>query len=214
MKKLCSLLLLCVLTFSIANAQDEEEKKGGLKKENLFVGGSVTLSFFNGQTILGGNPLFGYKITDWMDAGVVVNYIYSGARDYQYYNDKIRQNVFGTGGFMRLYPVPFLFVQGQLEHNWSKVKYTYPDNMAPSESYKADATSLLLGGGFASGREKGGTTFYYVSLLFDVLKDINSPYVDVNANPNNPNDQRVDIAPIIRAGINIGLFQGRYSRSR
>jgi hypothetical protein len=35
-------------------AQDEEgkEKEGGFKKENLFTGGSVTLSFFNGQTVL------------------------------------------------------------------------------------------------------------------------------------------------------------------
>jgi hypothetical protein len=208
MKKLSALILLFTLTVAIANAQDDEEK-GGLKKENLFVGGSVTLSFFNGQTILGGNPFVGYKIADWVDAGLVFNYIYSGARDYQFYNDKIRQNVYGGGAFLRLYPVPFLFVQGQVEHNWSKVKYIYPDNMAPTMNYKVDATSILLGGGFASGRERGETTFYYISLLFDVKKDINSPYVDVNANPSNPAEQRVDIAPIIRAGINIGLFQGK-----
>jgi hypothetical protein len=213
MKKLCALTLLFTLSITVVNAQDEEEKTGGFKKENLFTGGSITLSFFNGQTILGGNPIFGYKIADWVDGGLVFNYIYSGSRDYQYYNDKIRQNIYGGGAFVRLYPVPFLFVQGQLEHNWSKVKYEYPDNIAPDESYKVDATSLLVGGGFASGREKGGTTFYYISLLFDVMKDINSPYVDVNANPSDPADQRVDIAPIIRAGINIGLFQGRY-RSR
>lgn len=98
MKKLCALILLFTMSIVVVSAQDEEEK-GGLKKENLFVGGSVTLSFFNGQTILGGNPFFGYKIADWVDAGLVFNYIYSGARDYQFYNDKIRQNVYGGGAF-------------------------------------------------------------------------------------------------------------------
>jgi hypothetical protein len=43
-----------------------------------------------------------------------------------------------------------------------------------------------------------------------VLKNINSPYVNVSYNPNNPSEQRVDVVPIIRAGINVGLFQGRY----
>jgi hypothetical protein len=69
-----------------------------------------------------------------------------------------------------------------------------------------------VGGGFASGREKGSTTFYYISVLFDVLKNINSPYVNVTYNPNDPSQQRVDIVPIFRAGINVGLFQNRYGR--
>ena len=68
-----------------------------------------------------------------------------------------------------------------------------------------------MGGGLAQGRQKGSTTFYYISVLFDVLKNVNSPYVSVSFDPNNPSQQRVDVIPIIRAGINVGLFQGRYN---
>ncbi|MBL7743903.1 MAG: hypothetical protein JNN00_10560, partial [Chitinophagaceae bacterium] len=116
----------------------------------------------------------------------------------------------GPGVFTRLYPAKFLFVQGQFERNFSTLKYI----PAPGGNYLADksrvtANSLLLGGGIAQGREKGSTTFYYISILFDVIKDINSPYVNVTYNPDNPSQQRIDMTPVIRAGVNIGLFQGR-----
>jgi len=210
MKKCLLVIMGCCLAVMTVKAQDEEESKG-FKKENLFTGGSISLSFFNGQTLLGANPVFGYKLADWADAGIAFNFVYSGARDYRNFDDKIRQTVVGPGVFARLYPVRFLFVQGQLERNFSTVKYIYPGG-SPTEKYKAAANSLLLGGGFAQGREPGSTTFYYISVLFDVLKDINSPYVDVSYNPNDPTQQRVNMTPIVRAGVNIGLFQGRYGR--
>jgi hypothetical protein len=193
-------------------AQDDEENEKGFKKENLFTGGSVTFSFFNGQTLLGANPLFGYKLTDWADAGLAFNFLYSSARDYNEFNDKIRQTVYGPGVFTRLYPVSFLFVQGQFEHNFSTLKYI----PAPGSIFytnaksKSGANSLLLGAGFAQGRVGGSNTFYYISVLFDVLKNINSPYVNVTYNPNNPAQRRITMTPVIRAGFNIGLFQGRY----
>jgi len=204
MKKILAASFLCLISVTLL-AQDEEETKA-FKKENLFTGGSITVSFFNNQTILGANPVFGYKLTDWADAGLAFNFLYSGARDYYEFNDKIRQTVYGPGIFTRLYPVKFLFIQGQFEHNFSTLKYI----PSPSSVYytadkrKTGANSLLLGGGFAQGREKGSTTFYYISILFDVLKNINSPYVNVSYNPDNPSQQRIDMTPIIRAGINVG----------
>lgn len=210
MKK-AGLIIFCIC-FSTASlfAQDDEEK--GFKKENLFTGGSVTLSFFNGQTVLGANPIFGYKLANWVDAGIALNFLYSGSRDYYEFDDKVRQTVVGPGVFARLYPVKFLFVQGQFEHNFTNLKYIAAPNSSNIINIvgNRDASSLLLGAGFAQGREPGSTTFYYISLLFDVLKNSNSPYVNVTYNPNNPSEQRVNMTPIIRAGMNIGLFQGRY----
>ena len=203
------MVISSTLLFAQEEEPDEEMENKGFKKENLFTGGSVTVSFFNQQTVLGANPIFGYKLADWVDAGLAFNFLYNGARDYARFDDKIRQTVYGPGVFVRIYPVKFLFAQGQLEHNFSTIKYIYPGG-SPTEKLNADATSLLIGGGFAQGREKGSTTFYYISVLFDVLKNINSPYVNVSYNPNNPSEQRVDVVPIIRAGINVGLFQGRY----
>jgi hypothetical protein len=215
MKKISVLFLAFLMTITaVAQEREEEkeEKEKGFKAENLFTGGSVTLSFFNRQTILGANPIFGYKITDWLDAGLAFNYVYASARDYSGYNygDKLRQTVWGPGAFVRLYPVKFLFIQGQLEHNFINQKY-FPPGSGSTMKFKEEANSLLLGAGLAQGRERGSTTFYYISLLFDVLKNENSPYVDVTQNPSTF-EKRVDILPIIRAGINIGLFQGRYRR--
>ena len=210
MKK-AGFLLMMVLVTVAGMAQDSGEK--GFKKDNLFTGGSITVSFFNGQTLLGANPMFGYKLADWADAGVALNFVYNGSRDYAEFNDKIRQTVYGPGVFARLYPVRFLFVQGQIERNFSTLKYIpAPSSNTPSDKITTAATSLLLGAGIAQGREPGSTTFFYLSLLFDVMKDVNSPYVNVSFNPDNPSQQRIDMVPIIRAGVNIGLFQGRYRR--
>lgn len=212
MKKIIFALFCVSLLGVSAWAQDKEEREGGFQKENLFTGGSITLSFFNGQTVLGANPVFGYRLSDWADAGLAFNFVYNGIRDYYEFDDKLRQTVFGPGVFARLYPVKFLFVQGQLEHNFITQKYTPRAGSVNfiGDKRKTDVSSLLLGAGFAQGREPGSNTFYYISLLFDVLKNFNSPYVNVNYNPDNPSQQRVTMAPIIRAGVNIGLFEGRY----
>jgi hypothetical protein len=213
MKQYILAALIFLSTASIVCAQDEhaQGEKKGFKKENLFTGGSVTVSFFNGQTLLGANPIFGYTIADWIDAGLSFNFLYNGARDYYEFNDRIRQTVYGPGVFTRLYPIKFLFVQGQFEHNFSTLKYI----PAPgSVNYIGDkittgTNSMLIGGGFAQGRERGGGSFYYISVMVDVLKNINSPYVNVVYNPDNPSQRRITMAPIIRAGFNIALFQGR-----
>jgi hypothetical protein len=210
MKK-CVLLAGAILMMITLPAQDEGETEKGFKKENLFTGGSITLSFFSGQTVLGANPIFGYQLANWIDAGLAFNVVYTGARDYNEFNDKIRQTTWGPGIFTRLYPVSFLFAQAQFEHNYSSLKYyaapgsfNYMDGKISTE-----ANSLLIGAGFAQGRQPGSNTFYYISLLFDVLKNPNSPYVNVAVNPDNPSQQRITMTPIIRAGFNIGLFGGR-----
>jgi hypothetical protein len=66
--------------------------------------------------------------------------------------------------------------------------------------------------GLAQGRQPGSNTFYYISLLFDVIKNPSSPYVDNVYDPNTHVLVRTDILPILRAGINIGLFEGRHRR--
>jgi len=201
--------MLMTTIAAVAFAQDDEEK--GFKKENLFTGGSVTVSFFNGTTILGANPIFGYKLANFADAGVVVNYIYSGQRDYLEFDDKVKQNVYGGGLFTRLYPVNFLFVQGQFEHNFISLRYVPATSNYQPYKETVEANSFLVGGGYCQGRQAGSNTFYYVSVLFDVIKNENSPYVDV-VYDQFTGRRSVRAVPLIRAGINIGLFQGRNRR--
>src|SRR5690606_8463857 len=96
----------------------------GFKPHNLFTGGGITASFYTGGSILGASPVLGYKLNDYVDAGVVLNYVFQGSKDVYDYNDKLRQHVYGPGVFMRAYPVSFLFAQAQLEHNFTSINYT------------------------------------------------------------------------------------------
>ncbi len=189
----------CSAIASFAQEEETEEKKG-FKKEKLFTGGSISLSFSNQSFLIGGSPVLGYNLTRWADLGIVLNYTYTSYRDYQYYNDKLRQSVYGGGVFTRLFPVRFLFVQGQVEHNWIRLKYIpAPNTGMLSEVRQVSGNSVLVGGGYTTGRDPaGGSAFGYLAVLFDISDNENSPYTD--------NAGRA--LPIIRAGINIPLFQG------
>ncbi len=202
MKKL---LLICFSTFlvlSVSYAQttkeedDDEEKKGGFKKENLFVGGNVGLGFGSGSFSFGIGPYFGYSINKYIDVAAALNYNYISQRS-DFTTLKVRQSIIGPSAFVRLYPVKFLFAHAQYEYNFIKQKQIY-GNGIPDIIFKDEAPSVLIGPGFASGRDADNKTFYYISVLFDVLKRENSPYTD--------NLGRIN--PIFRAGFNVALFQG------
>jgi hypothetical protein len=200
MKKIALALVILAACFNLTAQETESlEETRGFKKENLFLGGSLNASFFNGATAFGISPYFGYNITKWLDAAVSVNFSYISQRHY-YDDGKLRQTIVAPGAFVRIFPVSFLFAQAQFEHNFLTIKDIPPSNSGYStNTFKTDVNSLLVGGGYASGREGGNKTYYYLSLSFDVFHLPNSPYVD--------NLQRT--IPIINAGFNIALFQGR-----
>ena len=207
MKKVIIATLLYLVIFgNNANAQaseDDEEKKRGFNKENLFTGGSVGGGFGQGSFSVGLGPHFGYSINKYVDVALSVNYTYQSQRDYLTLGDKIRQNNIGPGVFARLFPVNFLYAHAQVERNFLTLKYLPANNSYyPKQTEKIAATSYLVGAGFANGRSEGNGSFYYFSVLFDVGNDINSPYLDQLG--------RKD--PIIRAGFNIALFQGGNGR--
>jgi len=196
---IASLACTFVSGFAQETEENKEEKKGGFKKENLFTGGGVNLGFGNGSTTLGISPYFGYSINRFIDVAVSVGYNYTSQRDFQVYGDKARQSVFAPGVFTRIFPVKFLFAHAQYEHNFIKFKYIPAANsgyQAFTEKYNVG--SFLVGPGYANGRGDG-KSFYYISVLWDLIKDERSPYVDALGRP----------TPIFRAGFNIALFQGK-----
>ena len=207
MKK--SLLLLFCLGLFILNTsaqteknkeEEEEEEKAFFKKENLFTGGNVALGLGSGNFSVGVGPYFGYSLNKFIDVAVGLNYSYISQRDFNT-TLKLRQSVIGPSAFVRLYPVKFLFAHAQYEYNFIKFKQIYGRGI-PDDVYKINVSSFLIGPGFASGRDVNNKTFYYISVLFDVIKNINSPYTD--------NQGR--LTPVIRAGFNVALFQGNSGR--
>ena len=205
MKKAIVLLLLPL--YFHANAQQENENENEkihnrFEKQRLFTGGTANLGFSSGTTMIGVTPQLGYSVTDWMDAGITINFNYVSQRDY-YSTEKWRQTIYGPGAFVRLFPVKFLFASAQYEYNFINQKHILPGSSGtPSQKTSYNANSLLIGGGYAGGREKGNNTYYFLSVAWDIMGDKNSPYVDNLGRSN----------PVIRAGYNIGLFQGRNRR--
>ncbi len=197
-------LLFIPLCFH-AKAQDSEgaqfKPKTGFQKQRLFTGGSANLGFSSGSTMLGITPQLGYSLTNWMDAGINFNISYLSERDY-YSGYKYRQTTFGPGAFVRLFPVNFLFATTQYEYNSLHLKTIPNQNGIPSSKTSINANSFLIGAGYAGGRENGGNSYYFLSIMWDVSGDPNSPYLDASGR----------ISPVIRAGYNIGLFQNRYRR--
>jgi hypothetical protein len=198
---LLSTLFLFVLAWP---AWSQNEKEPGDWKKNLFTGGSVSFGIFNNTFLIGANPVFGYSLTDFVDVALQVNYSYNSIRDYNgIFNNKLRQSTYGGGGWLRLYPVRSIFLQGQLEHNFIRQK-SIPV-LGPPEVRSIDASSVLVGGGYTTGRwGKGGEPFYYLSVLFDVSGNLFSPYTDAFGRS----------VPLFRGGVQIPLFQENSGRGR
>ena len=200
MKRLL-IIIICSCLGLASFAQDEEEVHG-FNKKNLFSGGSVSLSFFNTDFLIGANPVLGYSLANWVDAGVLANYTYASYHTYYTAGDKMNQSIYGGGGFLRIFPLKFLFGQAQYEHNWISQNYqSVPGSIGLSDDKSTvGADSFLVGGGYCSGRDGQTKGVYgYFSVMFDIVRKYNSPYVDGYGRS----------IPIVRAGINIPLFQGK-----
>lgn len=194
-KLLLSITLL--FSFLISDAQSKDTNGSGIYLDDLFTGGTANMSFGENSATVGISPCFGISLTKNVEVAVNVNVNYATQRNILYVGDKLRQKVFGPGAFIRLFPAKFLFLQAHYERNIMQTKYYGITN----ESYSNSANSLLVGAGIASGKnypEK--KSYYYFSVLWDVLKSTNSPYLDNTKTP----------VPIIRAGYNISLFNNRY----
>ena len=199
MKKLFIVILL--LQISVANFAQEEEviEKGGFKKQNIFVGGTIALGFsgdFNNRNfIIGANPEIGYSLSKWLDGGIVFNAIFNSFKFVEG-NFRYKQNAFnyGAGIFTRIYPINNFFIQAQPEYNW--IDYTQTNlDLAGSPKIKqtVQAASFLVGVGYSQ-RIIGQSSFFTV-LMFDLASEKNSPYRNAFGAS----------LPIIRGGFNIYL---------
>jgi hypothetical protein len=198
-----SKLIIFVFIASIISlntkAQGEEEKEKIPFKQKLFTGGSIALAFYSNTFLVGASPVFGYSITNWADLGIVINYNYTVYRDYYVFDDRLKQQNYGGGGFVKLYPIRFLFATAQWEYNFLRLKYIPPNNSGIEQKDKAEASSFLVGGGYTTGRQgRGGNPHYYLAILFDISNNPGSPYTDAYGRT----------IPIIRGGVQIPLFQG------
>ena len=177
MKKIVFFAVLCSLSFMV-NAQEEEVKEKGFKKENVFVGGNFGLTFGD-YTLINISPQVGYRFSDLFAAGVGINGQYVGYKDREFYSGdvyrKVSQGVAGLNVFGRIYPIKQVFLQAQPEANYVFGKEIY--YQPTKQEYKLDAEiapSLLLGGGAVL--SPNGRSGFLISVMYDVIQHKNSPY--------------------------------------
>lgn len=206
--KNCIIFLFVFISYSLG-AQDSIIRKAGPrkplvekkandgedaedKKTNFFTGGSLSFGLSNYGFNAGIHPHYGYTIAKWIDVAAVANFEYNAQRDP--YDNKYRNTTIGIGAFTRIYPVRFAFLQVQPEYNFISQKFL--QNGGPTFKSHLKVPSLLLGIGYTPSRSDKNT-FSYFTLMIDVLKKLNSPYVDGYGKS----------VPVIRAGFNFGLFR-------
>jgi hypothetical protein len=195
MKK--TVLFACMLLIglgSYAQQIETKEQTKGFKRENMFFGASLNLSLGNRFFNVGINPELGYSMNKWLDAGVLLNINYFSQNASDFSNTRFRNFNYGAGTFLRIWPVNFLHLQVQPEYNWIS---SSQKNVITGQSAKFNynAESLLVGIGY--GNRVIGGQYSYVTLMIDVLQNINSPY----------RDQFNDPLPVFRAGF--GMYLNR-----
>ena len=173
-KILFSLLLLSAATGVLAQSEEEAPQQKGLQKDKLFVGGNFGLSFGN-YTFINISPQFGYHFSKVFAAGIGINGQY--VNDKTYVDEQRKSTIIGLNVFGRVYPIQHVMLQVQPEANYrfGSGKY-YNYNTNAWVKYTDDAMivpSLLAGGGAVLPTGRGAMI---ISVMYDVIQDINSPY--------------------------------------
>ncbi len=182
------------------NNNNNDDAPKGFQKQNVFIGGSISLGFGTGSFGVGANPEIGYSFAQWLDGGLAFNINYNSQKYIDPYTGNYTARVssfnYGAGVFARVYPVRFLFVQFQPEENW--ITYNQKD-LATNLKLKSNvsATSLIGGIGYSQRVVTQGSYFFMIGL--DLLDNVNSPY----------RDQYNHAEPIIRGGFDVYLHPSR-----
>ena len=169
-KKFTVLLFIFLLFVSIGQAQgyypEKKDKPIGSAKGSLLIGGGIGAQFGN-ITLVGLNPRVGYFMTD--------RWVIGAGLEYSYYSDTYFEptydtHILGACAYTQYYFLPYLFAQTE----YGFVSYDQLLSVMPREKRRIGVSQFLVGGGII--QSLGGHTGAYITVLFDLIEDENSPY--------------------------------------
>lgn len=168
-------LAICMVALALTGFSQDNTETGGFKKENLFLGGNFGLSLGD-YTLINLSPQLGYRFNRYLAAGMGINAIYSSNKEY--FNGqpylKTTRGIVGLNVFGRVYPLKNIMLQLQPEGNYLFGKLHFYDNNQSTSLDAEIVPSLLAGGGVVL--PSGGKSAFIVSVFFDMLNNVNSPY--------------------------------------
>ena len=132
-------------------------------KDNIFYGGYINLSF-GSYTVIGIEPMVGYKLTPKLSTGVKVRYNY--IQDDRYAKS-YTTSTYGGSIFGRYLVTSKFYAQAEA------ASYSYEYYLSGEREW---VPFLLMGGGFTQPLSE--RTWLNIEILFDVLQDEKSPYED------------------------------------
>ncbi|MCF6356403.1 MAG: hypothetical protein L3J54_01230 [Draconibacterium sp.] len=144
--------------------QEPVKKESKFDKSKMYFGGYANMSF-GSYTVIGVQPLVGYKLTPKFSIGGKVSYEY--IKDKRYLEDYTTSN-YGASVFSRLRILPTFY--GHVE--FSSMSYDLYD--AEGNNSRKWVPFLYVGGGYSQRLTKN--SYLNAQILFDVINSDNSPY--------------------------------------
>ncbi len=179
----------------IGDGRKGEEEVQGFDKAKLVYGAGATLSFgsFSGSSYFraGLSPILGYRITEWLSAGVGIGYQYQRASNYFVVPDfyggpdnvfPLKVNIVTPNVWTRALVWNNFFIQGEFEYALTSFK-EYDLNRDPTSSGYLQPTSrrvnlpapgLLVGIG--ARQPISDRASFVTTLLYETLHRPYSPY--------------------------------------
>jgi hypothetical protein len=142
----------------------QPEQKKVLNPKKMYFGGYVNLSIGN-YTVIGIEPLVGYKLTPKFSVGGKLSYEYISDKRYK---EDYKTSNYGFSVFSRLRVTPKLYTH--IEYSAMNYDLYY----GIGDSNRKWVPFLFVGGGYSQPVSKN--TWFTAEVLFDVLQNKNSPY--------------------------------------
>jgi len=169
-KRLITIItFILVMNFNLSYGQDERSEVPF--KDRIFIGGNLGLQF-GSATYIDISPLVGYKITEKLQAGIGVTYIYYKVKD-TYYNYAYETSIYGGRLFSRYYFLDNVFGHGELE----VLNMEVPQDIAGTGNFdyvRDNITSVMVGGGYA--QPIGSNAALVLMVLWNLTEEQYSPY--------------------------------------
>jgi hypothetical protein len=139
--------------------------------DKIYIGGNFGLQFGT-TTVVNLSPQVGYRVTEKFVPGIGITYIYYSYKIPNY--KRVESNIYGGSVFSKYFFTPNLFAHGEFE----ELNLEAYDDSIPPHIIRRWVPSLFVGGGY--NQPLGQRGFIQLLLLFEVLQDRNSPYLNRN----------------------------------